>query len=196
MAVYLWLNVKSQKQIMKDWGFYDGPVDSVKDDARDQAVLKVNTKYLPKKFHKAVYYKETDIVLRNLRRFTDCDIKNFKLEEFKCGCNRRYCSGYPGVLNEQLLINLQELRDIIGKPMSISSGMRCEEFNRRTPGSIPNSKHTKFKAVDFYVPKLTDTLVGRRSVMNEWKRLPKAGYTYCNENGSHPNMGEAVHVEC
>ena len=49
MAVYLWLTVKSQKQIMKDYGFYTGAVDSKKDDARAKAIRKVNEKYLPKK---------------------------------------------------------------------------------------------------------------------------------------------------
>lgn len=195
MASYLWLTVKSQKQIMKDFGFYDGPIDSAKDDARNEAILKVNRKYLPKRLHKAIYYKETDIVLRNLRRFTECGIRNFKLDEFKCGCGRKYCSGYPGVLNDRLLINLQEMRDILGKPITITSGMRCAEFNAKTPGAIKNSKHTKFRAVDFYVPEITEALIGRKSVMNEWKKLPKAGYTYCDVNGSHPNMGNAIHVE-
>ena len=182
MAVYLWLKKASREQIMKDYNL--------------SSIKQVNERYLPKRFHTDTYYKETDIVLRNLRRLKECEIKNFKLEEFKCGCNRKYCSGYPGVLNAQLLINLQELRDTIGKPMTITSGMRCEEFNRRTPGAIANSKHTKFRAVDFYVPNVTEVLAHRKDIMAEWKALPKAGYTYCNVNGSHPNMGSAIHVEC
>lgn len=185
MAVYLWLKKSSRKQIMKDNGLAN--------------VKAVNVKYLPKKFHTDTYYKETDIVLRNLRRLKECEVRNFKLEEFKCGCGRRYCSGYPGVLHAQLLINLQEMRDTIGKPITIMSaaggGMRCKEFNSRTPGSIPNSRHTKFRAVDLQIPGMTDTLEGRQEVMEIWKDQPKAGYTYCNVNGSHPNMGNSVHVE-
>lgn len=199
MAIYLWLTVKSQKQIMADFGFYDGPIDSLKNVGRNNAALKVNRKYLPKKFHKPVYYKETDIVLRNLKKFHDLEIKNFKLEEFKCSCGRKYCSGYPVVLSSQLLINLQELRDTIGKPITVmhaaGGGMRCEELNRRTPGAIKNSLHTKGRAADIQVANMTETLIGRQTVMNEWKRLPKHNYTYCNVNGSHPNMGSSVHVD-
>ena len=182
MAVYLWLKKSSREQIMKDNGL--------------KSIKQVNEKYLPKRFHTDTYYKETDIVLRNLRRLKECDVRNFKLEEFKCGCGRKYCSGYPGVLNAQLLIDLQELRDVINKPISITSGMRCAEFNAKTPGSIPKSKHTQFRAADIYVPNMTEALIGRKSVMAEWKKLPKAGYTYCDMNGTHPNMGSAVHVEC
>lgn len=189
MAVYLWLTVKSQKQIMKDYGFYNGTVDSEKDAARDAAILKVNKKYLPVRFHKAIYYKETDIVLRNLRRLQECGVKNFKLEEFKCGCGRKYCSGYPVVLNAQLLINLQTLRDEIG-PMTISSGLRCQKYNDSLDGSISNSKHVQGKAVDFY-GKRTETIGGRNEVKKIWKSLPKYGYTYSDT----PNMNEAVHVD-
>lgn len=189
MAVYLWLTVKSQKQIMRDYGFYCGAIDSKKDKARKEAILKVNKKYLPKKFHDDIYYKETDIVLRNLRRLKECEVKNFKLEEFKCGCGRRYCSGYPVVLNAQLLINLQTMRDEIG-PMTISSGMRCQEYNDSLPGSIETSKHLSGKAVDFY-GKRTETIGGRNEVKKIWKSLPKYGYTYSDT----PNMNEAVHVD-
>ena len=185
MAVYLWLKKSSREQIMKDNGL--------------KSIKQVNEKYLPKRFHTDTYYKETDIVLRNLRRLKECDVRNFKLEEFKCGCGRKYCSGYPGVLNAQLLIDLQELREVIGKPINIMSsvggGMRCTEFNAKTPGAIKNSGHTKFRAVDLQIHGMTETLVGRQEVMKAWRERPKAGYTYCNVNGSHPNMGNSVHVE-
>ena len=190
MAIYLWLKVTSQKQIMKDFGFYDGPVDSKKDDARKKAILKVNKKYLPKRFHDEVYYKETDIVLKNLRRFKESGVTNFKLEEFKCGCGRRYCSGYPAVLSANLLKNLQNLRDEIG-PMTISSGLRCQEYNDSLPGSISNSQHLLGLAADFYGPG-TDTVGERKRIVREWLKKPYANYAYSDT----PNMNEAVHVQC
>ena len=68
---YLWLTTKSRKQIMKDNGFYQGAVDSFKDEKYLDAVEKVNKKYLLVRYQKRVYYKETDIVLRNLRRLKE-----------------------------------------------------------------------------------------------------------------------------
>ena len=44
---YLWLTTKSRKQIMKDNGFYQGAVDSLKDEKYLNAVEEVNKKYLP-----------------------------------------------------------------------------------------------------------------------------------------------------
>lgn len=187
---YVWLLTKSRKQIMKSAGLYNGSVDDKRDDAYWEGVEATNIKYLPKKYHKKTYYKETDIVLRNLRRFQEDEIRSFKLEEFKCGCGRRYCSGYPVVLNSQLLINLQMLRDDINQPMTITSGLRCQEYNDSLRGSIPTSKHTQGKAVDF-VAKKTETVTGRAEVKKKWQRLPKYGYTYSDTD----NMGTAVHCD-
>ena len=47
-------------------------------------------------------------------------------------------------------------------------------------------------AIDYDHAK-THTLANRKKVMAYWKTLPKAGYTYCNENGNHPNMGNSIH---
>ena len=44
---YLWLTTKSRKQIRKDNGFYQGAVDSLKEEKYLDAVEKVNKKYLP-----------------------------------------------------------------------------------------------------------------------------------------------------
>ena len=186
---YLWLTTKSRKQIMKDNGFYQGAVDSFKDEKYLDAVEKVNKKYLPVRYQKRVYYKETDIILRNLRRLKEAGVKNFKLEEFKCGCGRKYCSGYPVVLDKQLLINLESIRKTFG-PVQITCGMRCAKYNSSLKGSIPNSKHLKGKAIDLYVG-VCETVTGRDRVKKEWKRLPKYGYTYSDT----PNMGKAVHCD-
>lgn len=185
---YLWLMTSSRKQIMKDNGLYKGTVDNKKDKAYLDGVEATNKKYLPVRFHKRVYYKETDIVLRNLRRLKESGAKNFKLDEFKCGCGRRYCSGYPAVLDKQLLVNLQTMRKKHG-PIQITSGMRCQTYNDSLDGSSKISAHLKGKAVDMYIPELSDTPEGRNTIKAEWKRLPKYGYTYSDT----PGMKKAVH---
>lgn len=53
--------------------------------------------------------------------------------------------------NVKILMNrLQVVRDIVGKPIRITSGYRDPEHNRRV-GGRPNSYHTKGMAVDFVV---------------------------------------------
>ncbi len=192
---YLWLTIKNQKTIMKNYGFYDGPINSKKDDTYWSAVLKVNKKYLPKdKYGKKLYYKATDIVLRNLRQLTNANVKNFELTEFKCGCGGKHCSGYPVVLSKQMLSNLQQVRDKFG-PAQVTCGLRCKKYNASLPGSIPQSYHLRGKAVDVDFGKKSDTLNGRRKIMNYFKTLPKYHYTYCDENGTHPNMGDSIHMD-
>lgn len=199
MGTYLWLTTVSRKEIMTEYGFYSGKINSARGNAYRKSVRLVNKEFLPKKFHNDTYYKETDIVLRNLRRLSETGAnKYFSLKEFKCNCEGKYCSGYPVVLNAALLKRLLVLREALGLPVVIMApyggGIRCQESNDKTPGSIKASKHPKGRAVDLQVPSVTHTLAGRQRVMKIWKEIG-GGYTYCNVNGSHPNMGESVHVE-
>ena len=77
--------------------------------------------------------------------------KNFSKSEFDCSCG---CKMPLGVLhNVQKLANqLQELRNVVGSPIKINSGYRCENH----PESIknPKSSHIKGLAVDI---KCTDS---------------------------------------
>lgn len=196
---YLWLTTVSRKTIMEEFGLYDGKINSARGNTYKKSVRLVNKEYLPKKFHSDTYYKETDIVLRNLRRLSETGAKEyFTLKEFRCSCNGKHCCGYPGVLNAGLLTRLLLLREELNLPVHIMAsaggGMRCKRENSSTPGSISNSYHTKWRAVDIQVPGLTETLEGRQRVMKIWKELG-GGYCYCNVNGSHPNMGNSVHLQ-
>lgn len=71
--------------------------------------------------------------------------KNFRLSEFvcKCGC------GLSNV-NPDLVTALQKLRDIIGKPVIVNSGLRCIAHNEAVGGSI-SSQHIDGNAADIRV---------------------------------------------
>lgn len=72
--------------------------------------------------------------------------KNFMASEFwcKCGCNEFEISS-------TLILGLQELRDIIGKPIIVNSGFRCAKHNQAVGGS-PRSQHLFGKAADIQSP--------------------------------------------
>ena len=117
---------------------------------------------------------------------------HFKATEFKCECNGKYCDGYPVIIDEQLLRNLETLRKHYGnKPINITSGMRCQKFNDSLRGSISSSRHTKGLAVDFNIKPNTYTESGRNEVMKFVKTLPQHNYTYGNTRG----MGVAIHMD-
>ena len=60
--------------------------------------------------------------------------KNFSRYEIQCscGCDAKWIS-------PELIEKLQHVRDIIGKPMTITSGVRCEAFNASINGSLVSS---------------------------------------------------------
>lgn len=77
------------------------------------------------------------------------NIKYFKRQEFACPCPR--CGGFPVEPKQLLVEKCDEVRGHFGKPMTISSGVRCQAHNDELSGSVPNSRHVQGKAVDFAV---------------------------------------------
>lgn len=47
---------------------------------------------------------------------------------------------------------LELIRNLVGKPIIITSGYRSPALNANTPGSSPTSAHTRGGAVDFIIP--------------------------------------------
>ena len=75
--------------------------------------------------------------------------KNFSAYEFTCKGGNLCCGGSVP-MSERLLEGLQELRDLIGRPVIVSSGFRCLKYNRRLLSS-DSSQHTLGRAADIWV---------------------------------------------
>ena len=132
----------------------------------------------------------------NVRRFT----KSFKPEEFRCNCG--HCSGYPTHMKKVELEHLQRIRDHYGKPMTITSALRCEHENKAV-GGVKNSSHLKGYAADFYIKGVTDTIENRRESIKWIAKQPNHEFTYgayiVDTEGkywSSGGMGNAMHTEC
>lgn len=76
-------------------------------------------------------------------------IKYFKREEFRCKCGR-FCDGYPVEPVRELLELADDVREYFGVPVTVSSGVRCEQHNANV-GGVSNSRHKQGKAMDFRV---------------------------------------------
>ena len=187
------LNVYTRQLYLKKLGFYKGKVDTIEGALTTAAYKELQKKYFvrPRDID-GKYGINTDTLLRNAY-YVKVYAPNFKLEEFKCKCGGKYCTGYPKVLSINLLKAVQAIRAKYGVT-TITSGMRCAKWNSKQRGSSANSYHLRGKAVDFKNSK-TATLSGRREVMAYFKKQAGAGYTYCNENGSAPYMGTAIHIQ-
>lgn len=70
--------------------------------------------------------------------------KNFNSSEFACPC----CGGE--IINDELAFKLQALRDLVGKPIQIFSGYRCQKYNCEIKGYV-KSPHISGLAADIWV---------------------------------------------
>ncbi len=107
----------------------------------------------------------------------------FTFEEFKCNCGRCFS---PAYLNPKLITFLDELRRDFKKPVVITSGIRCKNYNNSLVGSSKNSGHLKGCAADIYIKG-----VDPKEIRNWWFLNVPSGYSYCGTK----NMGNCAHVE-
>jgi uncharacterized protein YcbK (DUF882 family) len=78
---------------------------------------------------------------------------NFTLQEFNSKCGRDIPNNVlPNIL--QLAKNLQVLRDAVGKSITITSGYRSPQHNKKI-GGAKDSQHVKGMAVDIKVAGMT-----------------------------------------
>lgn len=164
-----------------------------------EGILKMQKKYFKRaKDCDGIYGQNTDKLLRHLHH-VKVYTNNFKPEEFRCPCG--HCTGYPTWMKVHQLKHIQAIRDRYDRPMTITSGLRCEYENNRLSGSSKESAHLKGRAVDFYMPLVTDSLDHRRASVAYIKRLKYHDYTYGNGISSTgafvvaPNMGNALHTQ-
>ena len=74
--------------------------------------------------------------------------KHFSKVEFVCQCIYVDCNCKDGEqISKDLIKNLENVRELFGNPITITSGLRCEAHNKAVGGS-PDSAHTKGLAVD------------------------------------------------
>ena len=79
--------------------------------------------------------------------------KNFSLHEFRCRDGSDVPDEYMENVKE-LAENLQVLRDKIGKPITVISGYRSPEYNKKIDGAR-RSQHMLAKAGDLIVKGMT-----------------------------------------
>ena len=120
-----------------------------------------------------------------LDKMTDDDfwgtIKYFKRSEFACKCGK-YCNGYPVEPNRLLVQTADKVRSKFGRPMSVSSGIRCKTHNANVGGASA-SRHMLGKAMDFKIEG-----VNHNTVLAYIKTLPEIRYAYLINNDGWIHM--------
>lgn len=116
--------------------------------------------------------------------------KYFKKEEFKCKCGGKYCNGYPTGIAKSLVDNMNLLRTIYGKSITITSGLRCKKHNSAV-GGASNSAHLTGCACDWNFTNKTFTQAQKNEIIAFIKKLPNYHYSYSNQT----NMYNAIHID-
>ena len=197
------LSIKERQKYLTKLGYYKGKIDGIEGIATKKAYKQLQAKYfVRKKDIDGKYGNDTEKLLINAYR-VKVYTKNFKLEEFKCECGGKWCTGYPRALDINLLKNIQKLRNKYGS-LTITSGLRCTTYNSNI-GGIRGSKHTQGKAIDWYTSYTTKSFNNRKSAVDWYIRYcSSVNYTYCDGYGrtkwrkeypSVPTMYKSIHVD-
>lgn len=82
---------------------------------------------------------------------------DFRAGEFRCRCNRPECDAPP--MAPGFIKLLQDLRDMWGRPLAISSGSRCHYWNALKSRDAPDtSQHMLGRAADIDLESPADVL--------------------------------------
>lgn len=85
--------------------------------------------------------------------------RNFTLEELTGTTHKELLADniYYAMNNfdklQELAYFAQDIRDLLGVPMTITSAVRCPQLNTKIGGSV-NSQHQKIEAIDFIPAKI------------------------------------------
>ncbi len=173
------LSKKKRQTYLKELGYYDGKIDGIEGKQTKKAYVNLQKDYFTRdKDIDGKYGKNTDILLRSAYNCKDSIY--FKLEEFKCKCGGKYCTGYPVELNKNLVTYLNEMRKHYGKSCKVISGMRCKKHNKAVGGTT-GSRHTKGKAADIQITTISTSKAGRKGIVDYWiDTFKHSRYAYCN----------------
>lgn len=99
--------------------------------------------------------------------------KNFKRSEFRCPCG----CGKDRPIDSKLIYLLQSLREKMGKPIYITSGIRCKKYNKKISGYI-YGPHCLGKAVDIHAKNMNIIKLAKMAKSIDFSRIGLYPYNH------------------
>ena len=160
------MTIKQKQCLLAYLGYYDGNIDGDFGPASKGATMGFQEDYGLEP--DGIFGPKTEDMIKKAVAGTEkpvekkvaddwAGIKYFKRDEFKCKCGK-YCNGFPAEMDVKLLRIADEVREHFGKPITVSSGVRCEKHNANV-GGVSGSRHKKGKAMDFCVSGIPASIV-------------------------------------
>lgn len=159
------MTLKQKQALLAYLGFYDGPLDGLWGENSQRATIDFQRAYMAQTavdgiFGAATEKRILEVIATGEEPIDDKmsaiadwwkDIRYFTIDEFKCKCGRKYCNGYPVEIDMNMVKIADEIRNRIGKPIQINSGIRCKTHNANV-GGVSNSQHLYGNAADLGCP--------------------------------------------
>jgi uncharacterized protein YcbK (DUF882 family) len=102
-------------------------------------------------------------------------------------CRGKNCCWRANLCKPELLKALEELRELVGKPIEIRSAYRCAKHNRAI-GGAPKSQHVEGIAADIAVKGMTTSalefMVRKIAAFNGVGRDDRGGYVHADTRKS------------
>jgi hypothetical protein len=154
------MTIKQKQCLLFFMGYYTGNIDGIWGAKSQEATLKFQNDYgLPTSgmFDDATADKIKAAVAGTATKVPTPaepdwkDIKYFTKKEFRCKCGGKYCNGYPAEVDMTMVKVCDMIRQRIGKPISVNSGLRCKQHNANCGGATA-SRHMYGDACDLGKP--------------------------------------------
>lgn len=160
------MTMKQKQALLAYLGYYNGPLDGLWGEKSQRATIDFQRAYMEqedadgifgaateKRILEVIATGEEPVVKENLTAPDGWwkDIRYFTREEFKCKCGGRYCDGYPAEIDMSMVKISDKIREKIGKPITVNSGLRCKTHNANV-GGVSNSQHLYGNAADLGCP--------------------------------------------
>ena len=175
------MTLKQKQALLAYLGYYDGTLDGLWGEKSQRATIDFQRAYMAQEDVDGIFGAATEkrileviatgekpdktyctsdctnVQNNNTENSTDSNtgtlwdgIKYFKKSEFACKCGK-YCDGYPAEIDMNMVKIADKIRNRIGKPITINSGLRCKTHNENV-GGVSNSQHLYGKAADLGCP--------------------------------------------
>ena len=156
------MTLKQKQALLAYLGYYDGPLDGLWGEKSQRATIDFQRYYMAQEDVDGIFGSETEKRILEVIATGEKpkesvqidtapgwwkDIRYFTRSEFKCKCGGRFCNGYPVEIDMNMVKIADEIRNRIGKPIQINSGIRCKTHNANV-GGVSNSQHLYGNAAD------------------------------------------------
>ena len=160
------MTLKQKQALLAYLGYYDGPLDGVWGEKSQLATIDFQRACMAQTevdgiFGTATEKRILEVIATGEKPKESVqidtapgwwkDIRYFRRSEFKCKCGGRFCDGYPAEIDMNMVKIADQIREKIGKPLTINSGLRCKTHNANV-GGVSNSQHLYGNAADLGCP--------------------------------------------